>query len=235
MVYLPADYAARGRPDPVIYYLQGLPSGPTAYRGFGYLARTLNQAKENAILVVPQVSRIAGTDPEYLDWSSTDDWPMAISHDLTQCIDRRYNTIASRRGRALMGVSAGGFGAFNIGFRHLRTFAAVESWSGYFAATDPTGTHVLNLGSAKANAAARVPYGASMRSSLARWPSLLGFFVGQADSELATNERFDQTLSAGGIRHVFDTYPGGHSHPLWAREAPAWLAMALNFLGTVHR
>ena len=169
----------------MIYYLQGLPSGPTAYRGFGYLARTLNRAKENAILIVPQVSRISGTDPEYLDWSSTDDWPMAISHDLTQCIDRRYNTIASRRGRALMGVSAGGFGALNIGFRHLRTFAAVESWSGSFAATDPTGTHVLNLGSAKANAAARVPYGASMRSSLSRWPSLLGFFVGQADSDLS--------------------------------------------------
>ena len=48
----------------------------------------------------------------------------------------------------------------NIGLRNLATFGAVESWSGYFEATDPSGHHKLDLGSPQANAAAAVPRGA---------------------------------------------------------------------------
>jgi enterochelin esterase-like enzyme len=230
MVYIPSGYASTGAPYPVIYYLHGLPAGPSAYKGFGYLAATLDSIRRHAILVVPQAARTAHSDLEYLDWSPHENWPQAISHDLTHCIDGRYNTIASRMGRAIMGVSAGGFGALNIGLRHLQTFAAVESWSGYFAATDDTG-HVLKLTSASAKRAAQVPRGTELAQALARWPALVGFFVGRSDNEvLAVNEQFDRSLTASHIRHVFRTYPGGHTHSLWLREAPTWLSLALNFL-----
>ena len=63
----------------------------------------------------------------------------AIAHDLPHCIDERFRTIHNRFGRALVGLSAGGYGAFNIGLRNLSMFAAVESWSGYFVATNPAG------------------------------------------------------------------------------------------------
>jgi enterochelin esterase-like enzyme len=132
-----------------------------------------------------------------------------------------------------MGVSAGGFGALNIGLRHLDTFAAVESWSGYFAATDPSGNHVLKLGSAKANRAARVPRGAQLQRALSRWSSLIAFYVGRSDPQFFTaNERYGRSLSASGIAHVFHTYPGAHTHSLWASEAPAWLRLALDFLSS---
>lgn len=231
MVYLPPRYPAQSRRYRVIYFLHGLPAGPTAYRGFRYLANSLIAGIRQAIIVVPQGATTPNSDREYLDWSATEDWPAAISHDLTRCIDARYHTIANRRGRALMGVSAGGYGAFNIGLRHLRTFAAVESWSGYFAATDPSGAHILNLGSASANRAARVPRGAQLRNSLSRWPTLVAFYVGRSDPQFfTTNQRFDRSLSASGIAHVYHTYPGAHTHSLWQREAPAWLTLALGFL-----
>jgi len=110
-----------------------------------------------AIVVAPQGARVPDSDPEYLDWSPTDDWPKAIAQQLTACVDARFDTIDSRRGRALVGLSAGGYGALNIGLRSLATFGAVESWSGYPVATDPSGYHVLKLSGPAARAAAAQP------------------------------------------------------------------------------
>ena len=115
----------------------------------------------------------------------------------------------------------------------LAHFGAVESWSGYFVATDPTGYHVLNLGSARANAAARVPRGPGLRRETARWPSLIAFYIGRQDSRfLAMNLQFDGELTQNGIKHVFRTYPGGHSASLWHSQAPHWLGMALDALAS---
>src|SRR5205085_1883013 len=40
--------------------------------------------------------------------------------------------IASPSGRVIAGLSAGGYGAFDIALHHPNVFGAVESWSGYF-------------------------------------------------------------------------------------------------------
>ena len=123
------------------------------------MAHALVCAHEQAIVFAPQGARENDSDREYLDWSASENWPTAISHDLTMCIDRRFRTIAARRCRALVGLSAGGYGAFNVGLRTLQTFGAVESWSGYFVGTDPSGYHVLKLGSPAAQRVATVPSG----------------------------------------------------------------------------
>ena len=233
LVYLPPGYSSRGRRFPVIYFLHGLPATPRSYTQNEFVARSLVSAGQHAIVVAPQGARTSGSDREYLDWSPTENWPQAITHDLTSCVDDRLHTIASRRGRVLIGLSAGGYGALNIGLRNLQTFAAVESWSGYLAATDPSGYHVLKLPSAEAQQAATVPSGRALAHAIARWPSLIAFFVGEADDRFAdTNQAFDASLRNARIAHVFRTYPGGHSATLWQNEAPAWLSMASRYLAT---
>lgn len=235
LVYLPPDYRTRGPAYRVIYFLHGLPGTPQSYTQNAFVAQSLLIAGQYAIVVAPQGARSTDEDREYLDWSPDEDWPQAISHDLTACIDHRFHTIAARSGRALIGLSAGGYGAFNIGLRNLQTFGAVESWSGYFVATDPSGRHVLNLGSAQAQAAGTVPAGAGLATELARWPSLISFYVGQADDRfLNMNLAFDAALRRNDIPHVFRTYPGAHSATLWKAQAPAWLSMALRYLATGH-
>jgi enterochelin esterase-like enzyme len=232
-VDLPAGYSAQaGRRYPVVYFLHGLPAAPDSYQQYTFVAAALANAGQRAIVVTPQGARDSGSDREYLDWDATEDWPAAISRDLTNCIDHRFDTIATRYGRTLVGLSAGGYGAFNIGLRNLQTFAAVESWSGYFAATDPSGTHVLNLGSARANSAATVPRGAQLQRELKSWPSLIAFYVGRQDARFATmNEQFDASLTRSGVAHTFAVYPGGHSRSLWSAHATRWLGMALDYLG----
>lgn len=133
----------------------------------------------------------------------------------------------------LIGLSAGGYGAFNIGLRNLRAFGAVESWSGYFVATDPSGYHVLELPTPTEQRAATVPSGRTLSLAVARWPALIAFYVGRADDRfLDANQAFDAALRRDRIPHVFRTYAGGHSVALWRAEAPTWLTMALRYLAT---
>ena len=236
MVYLPAGYdpsAARYR---VIYFLHGLPAGPDAYQDNAFVAQALVTAHQRAIVVAAQGSRAADSDREYLDWGATENWPGAIAHDLPRCIDARYHTVASRSGRALIGLSAGGYGAFNIGLRNLAQFGAVESWSGYFQATDPAGDRVLDLGSDAANRAATVPTGPALTAALTAHPAMIAFYVGNQDTRfLAMNQAFDASLRAAGVTHTFRIYPGGHSGALWRSQAPAWLTMALAYLARSSR
>ena len=53
-----------------------------------------------------------------------------ISGELVPWIDRNYKTIASRKGRAISGLSMGGHGGLFLGFRHQDVFGACGSMSG---------------------------------------------------------------------------------------------------------
>lgn len=230
-VYLPQNYEAGEARYPVVYFLHGLPAGPTAYKLNGYVAGAVAASGHAAIVVAPQGSRRSNDDREYLDWGPRENWPAAISHDLTKCIDARYRTIANRRGRALVGVSAGGFGAFNIGLRQLSVFSVVEAWSGYFAATDPSGYHVLNLGSKAADREARIRPAASLAAAMKKLPTLVGFYVGRQDQRFyGDNVTLNREFTAAHVPHYFATYPGGHSLAVWAKWAPLWLGRALAYL-----
>lgn len=223
--------ADAGHRYPVIYFLHGLPAGDDAYIAWATLLdRVLGPAALSAIIVVPQAARTDGdTDPEYLDEGVGRAWATALAVDLPQYVDTHFPTIANRAARALIGVSAGGYGAVSLGLSHLGTFSVLESWSGYFEPTDPSGKHVLDLGSAAANA------GASMFTAIPRLaaaflaqPTFLGFYVGRSDALFrADNLRFHRSLIAAHIAHTFGLYPGGHHWPLWSAEAPYWIRLAL--------
>ena len=53
-----------------------------------------------------------------------------ISKELVSTIDKKYNTIASKKGRAITGLSMGGHGAFYLTFKHPDIFGAAGSMSG---------------------------------------------------------------------------------------------------------
>lgn len=228
-VYLPAGYRTSGLRYPVVYFLHGLPAGSKAFQLFGWLDRAMDEAAHPAILVVPQAATGSNTDPEYLGR-----WETAIAGDVPRAVDAHYRTIVSRNGRAIVGLSAGGYGAMHLALAHLSEFSAVESWSGYFHPTDPTGAYPLDLGSAQKNAAANVhEQFARIEARLDTLPLYIAFYIGRNDptgSFVAENEQLNQELSAADVAHVFRLYPGGHQQSLWAAEAPAWLNLALNHL-----
>jgi S-formylglutathione hydrolase FrmB len=228
-IYLPDGYDTSGLRYPVVYFLHGLPAGSGAFRLFDWLDQALDRTGKPAILVVPQAASGSNTDPEYLGR-----WETAIAGDIPRAVDAHYRTIASRSGRAIVGLSAGGYGAMHLALAHLAEFRVVESWSGYFHPTDPTGAYALDLGSKQKNAAANVhEQFAKIEARLDTLPLYIAFYVGRDDptgSFVAENEQLNQELSAAGVAHVFRLYPGGHQQSLWSAEAPAWLSLALNHL-----
>lgn len=222
-VYLPPGYDGSTTRYPVIYYLHGLPAGPRSFTGVTYVLRALETTQRQAIVVAPQGARDGDPDAEYLDWQPGREWETAIGVELPLVVDRRYRTIARRTARAIIGVSAGGYGATVIGLHHRDTFGAIESWSGYFHPTDPSGMHALSR-EAEASPLNLVP-------TLHTEAPFLGFFVGASDARFRSdNVLLARALSRAHVPFDFRIYPGGHSQSLWAAEAPSWLELALDKL-----
>lgn len=233
LVHLPAGYySSSSRRYPVVYFLHGLPAAPTSYRATRWLERSLDRAGKQAILVVPQGTRLRNGDPEYLDWGPGYDWATAIGAELPAYVDGHYRTIATRAGRALVGVSAGGYGASSIGLTRPGRFSVVESWSGYFVPTDPTGTIRLDLGSPAANSEASIhALVRKLPAQFRRYPTFFAFYVGRSDPTFVPeNVQLNEELNEAHVPHTFTTYPGGHTVALWQSHATGWLGMALRRL-----
>jgi len=226
LVVLPDGYATSGLRYPVVYFLHGLPAGPSAYKGSAWLGEVLERVGP-AILVMPQGARTGDTDAEYLNWGAGRNWETFIAEELPAAIDKRFRTIRSRDGRALIGLSAGGFGATVDGLHHLGRFSVIESWSGYFHPTDPTGTQALDRGPlTSAHNLISV-----LKADEQRRSTLFAFYVGDGDKRfLAENVQLNRELNAADVKHVFAIYSGGHTSALWQAHARVWLGLALSRL-----
>jgi S-formylglutathione hydrolase FrmB len=231
-IYLPPAYSTSVTRYPVIYFLHGLPASPYAFRGMKTFARALDEVGRPAIFVAPQGARDGDDDPEYLDWGTGRNWETAIGQELPHYVDEHFRTIASRKGRALVGLSAGGYGAVLLALHHLEAFSVMQSWSGYFHPTNRAGTAPLDLGSAAANRRASAhSFVRSLREAFRRRPTFFGFYVGRGDATFrAENQLLHRELSAARVPHVFELYAGAHEQSLWARHAVTWLDLALRHL-----
>src|SRR5262249_7118829 len=128
-IILPRGYETdTGRRYAVLYLLHGLTSNYTAWAklGAGRAAASFDD------LIV--VSADAGNS-WYVNWAESEEgqknaWEDCIVKDLVGHIDATYRTIASRDGRAINGLSMGGYGALTLGLRHPDMFCAIGSHSG---------------------------------------------------------------------------------------------------------
>lgn len=233
-VWLPRGYARHpNRRYPVLYVLHGLPGGEYSYRSSLFLVPVLERLDAQAIVVFPQGASSTDPDDEYLDLGSGRNWATALTRELPTAVAARYRTLDTRAGRGIVGFSAGGYGAMILGLHNLGRYRVVESWSGYFHATNPDGSAPMPLPAGKAawaDAHRLVPH---LGADLKREPLLLAFYTGSSDPYpgfTAENERFARELTSAGVPHRFAVYPGGHTTALWLAHAPVWLRLALDAL-----
>jgi enterochelin esterase-like enzyme len=229
--YLPRGYGSSRRRYPVIYALHGLPSDDSGYRNMPIAdwGAAAERAGRPAIVVAPQGARPGDSDPEWHDWHPGRDWETVVARDVVGHVDRAFRTIADRRGRALIGMSAGGYGATLIALHHPADFSVIQSWSGYFHPTNPSGTAPLDVGTpagnAQASAHSYVPLVTDIYSDYRH--TYFGFYVGDADSRfLDENRTLHRELVEAGVPHVFAVYPGGHTGSFWAAHEAGWIGAA---------
>ncbi len=120
-----------------------------------------------------------------------------IGSELVEIVKSRYRTSTNPQLWALGGLSSGGWGAFNIGLRHLNNFTILFSHSGYF--TDNSGSE-------------NSPQQFIKQLSLDDRKKLRVYLdAGKNDPNLlASTQAFHETLNQLGIANVFYAFPGGH-------------------------
>jgi enterochelin esterase-like enzyme len=131
-VYLPPHFTTVQR-YPVVYLLHGMPGTPRIYVGApSHLARVAGEliaaGARPFIAVLPYAG--PATHRGRAEWAGR--WEDYLVHDVVPWTDAHLPTIRSAAGRTIAGLSAGGYGAVDIGLRHLDLFGTLESWSGYF-------------------------------------------------------------------------------------------------------
>jgi poly(3-hydroxybutyrate) depolymerase len=135
-VYLPPHFDLAVR-YPVVYLLHGMPGSPDEFLSGTQLPAFADAAVADG-LVRPFIAVMpaAGTRHGYNgEWAGP--WERALVDDTIPFVDRHLPTIAAPNGRVIAGLSAGGYGAMDIGLRHIDVFGAVESWGGGVGAPPP--------------------------------------------------------------------------------------------------
>src|SRR6516162_460741 len=129
-IALPAKYDQTTDRYPVLYLLHGLTSNYTAWARM----RVPDYARAyDLIVVMPDVG-----NSWYVNWAKSEDgqknrWEDFIVKDLIGHVDSTYRTIAKREGRAINGLSMGGYGGLMLGLKHPDLFCSIGSHSGAIA------------------------------------------------------------------------------------------------------
>jgi enterochelin esterase-like enzyme len=222
-VYLPPGYRSTTRRYPVFYLLHGFPGRPGAFLQtvrLGVVEDVLlaRHRIRPFILVMPFGSTGTFTDKEWVNGiRANEGWATFVARDLVRAVDLRYRTIRSGAGRAIGGLSEGGYGAINIAFHHPQEFRVAESWSGYELA-DPIRS-IFGRETARLAASSPLLQVSHEARSLRATRLYFWFYSGSDDRLLTQNRRFAAALARAGIPHRFLVRRGGHNWALWRGNA----------------
>ncbi|HXG90936.1 MAG TPA: alpha/beta hydrolase family protein [Blastocatellia bacterium] len=227
-VQLPPSYDAdKKRHYPVLYFLHGMNGneGEFEHRGIAAAVDKLRaEGKIGEFIIVAP----AGENSFYINSKNGVRYEDAIIADLIPHIEKTYRAMATRDGRAIQGLSMGGWGALMLAFKHPEMFSSVTAHSAalYDQLPKPSGTDRYSqymdrtikrifgdppdeeffqsnnpLHLAETNA------GAIKKSGLKIY-----FDVGEQDryGYAPSNKLLDERLTKAGIAHEFHVFPGNH-------------------------
>lgn len=230
-VILPPDYESEKTTRfPVLYLLHGLGGHYDNWASKTNL--TKHAANHRFILVMPE-----GGDGWYTDNPSApnDKYESYIVQELVPEIDKNYRTVAEKRGRAIAGLSMGGFGALKFGVKYPQMFALAASMSGAVAAASYRTSDELPRNEWLRKSIVAV-FGAP-ENPVRRENDLFKLFgempperkadlpflyldCGTEDTLgfLLHNQQLAQILLAGKIPHEFRQLPGKHDWTFWNNQ-----------------
>lgn len=140
-------------------------------------------------------------------------------------IDATFRTVTDRRGRAIGGLSMGGYGALKLALRHPHLFGSAVSHSG---ALDAVGLMAARkpgdvLGDDMRRVfGATVPASADLFKLAPRAKPLpkLHIDCGSEDFLLPCNRKLHAFLEKRRIAHTYREYPGSHNWQYWQDRLP---------------
>jgi enterochelin esterase-like enzyme len=237
VVYLPPGYdPSSPKRYPVLYLLHGFPGNPDGFVRtirVGVVEDTLLAERRMHPLIIAMPMGSTGTFTD-VEWANgihpKNGWETFLVRDIVHAIDNRYRTIASGAGRALGGLSEGGYASLNIGLHHPSAFRVLESWSGYEKADDIKSIFGGQPDLLAKNSPLRTLPQAARR--LRREHAYIWFYTGKSDRLKRQNVRFATELRRFRVPHRFFVIDGGHTWRIWRDNA--WAAVEVASARLAH-
>jgi putative tributyrin esterase len=235
-VILPRDYeTSRTSRYPVLYLLHGL---------FGHYTDWITKTNVadyaspyRMIVVMPE-----GNNGWYADSATVpaDKYESYILKELIPHVQKRYRTIEARYGRAVAGLSMGGYGALKFGLKSPDTFVFAGSMSGALAAPAWTEDDLKGMKTIRDSVFSVFgPVGSDTRKTndisqivrdlpSGRLSSLPYFYLdcGTEDFMIRFNQEFAGLLGEKKIPHEYRELPGDHDWAYWDQQVQEVLKIA---------
>jgi S-formylglutathione hydrolase FrmB len=229
-VLLPDGYADSGAQYHALYLLHGLTGD---YMDWSTRTNLAQLAKGlPLVIVMPDgenawYSNAADKGPRFEDY---------IADDLVKDVESKYRVIRSRYGRAIAGLSMGGYGALKIALKHPGTFAAAGGFSSALGVTDPVFDDALTDYKEQlykiygpAGSETRKANDILMIAGKAKPETAPALYMdcGTSDELLDSNRRLVAVLQQRGLKYDYHEVPGAHTWDYWNRRMEVFLPWLL--------
>ncbi len=231
MVYTPAGYESSDRSYPVLYLLHGMGGDETAWVSQGHADRILDnliaagKAKE-MIVVTPNgnMSRDAAPGDDILGYSSQPEFNLPNTMDgvyeeyfreIIDFVDGNFRTIPTREGRAIAGLSMGGFHSMMISINYPDLFGAVGMFS----------PAVMPKESVKILPDVYIAHFEKIKALSDRGLKPFVMMIGREDFLYNSNTDFRAKLDTMGIPYTYIESDGGHEWSNWRRYLTDFLPL----------
>ncbi len=221
-IYLPPGYEAGDRRYPVIYWLHGLNNcESTDYFPAHYLEEGIAAGDLPPTILVYPNGWWSGFYSDSADGRVMSE--TTIIRELIPYVDRTYRTIAAREGRAVQGMSMGGFGALKFAYKFVELFSSVVAFAPALVDAHDMQTHhpellQVTFGGDPGRLEANSPF-AWLRANVECIRGHLPIWIicGTEDGLLPGIRRMDRALAELGVAHELELIPGiDHNLPALA-------------------
>lgn len=217
-VYTPAGYETSGKRYPVFYLLHGMGGDEEAWIALGRTAQILDnliaQGKAKPMIVVmtngnaaqeaaPGESSLGFVAPgmqlpKTMEGSFESAFP-----DVVKFVDKTFRTIKSKSGRAIAGLSMGGYHSLHISKQYPDMFNYVGLFSAAIMPDKNVKSPIYEDMEGK------------LKTQFAKKPALYWIGIGKADFLYKANEDYRKLLDENGYKYTYYETGEGHIWKNW--------------------
>ena len=233
-VLLPDDYERSATQYRALYLLHGLGGDFMDWSTRANLAQAARGLP--LVIVMPDgenawYTNAADKGPRFEDY---------VADDLVKDVEAKYRVIRSRYGRAIAGLSMGGYGALKIALKRPERFAAAGGFSSALGATDPkfadqfpSFRDQLNKIYGPAGGETRAANDIFLLAGKARVETAPSLYVdcGTADGLLDGNRQLVAILQTRRFKYEYHEVPGAHTWDYWNRRVEVFLPWLMKVFG----
>ena len=217
-VYTPAGYETSGKRYPVLYLLHGMGGDEEAWIYLGRTAQILDnliaQGKAKPMIVVMpngNASQEAAPGessrgmvpptmqlPKTMEGSYEQAFP-----EIVKFIDKNYRTIKSKSGRAIAGLSMGGFHSLHISKQYPDMFNYIGLFSAAIMPNKEVSSPIYEN------------MGGKLKVQFDKNPALYWIAIGKTDFLYKANEEYRKLLDEKGYKYTYYESDEGHIWKNW--------------------